>query len=273
MKLLLSCRMQKSENSFFSSLICCIILTKLVGFMKKLIEIKNLVIEKDKNRIINELSLSIYEGINTFICGTPASGKTTLLKAIAGKIKYKGQIHKSCKLEVALNECNFTKSTILEELDYDSLEENKKKIVNKFLTKSTLQKNPNAVEEKVQKLIVLCQTFLQEPNLLFVDNLFSYFDPRTLEKVYTYAKKKKMTIVNISTNIGDSLNYFYMVVLDKGSIAIEGKTLQVLEQEKILKRLGIGLPFYVDLSIQLRLYGLIDKIYLTKEDLRGALWK
>lgn len=241
--------------------------------MKKLVEIKNLVIEKDENKIIDRVTLSIYEGINTFICGTPASGKTTLLKAIAGGIKYKGQIHKNCKLEVILDECNFTKSTILEELGYDLLEENKKKIVNKFLNKSTLQKNPNEVEEKVKKRIMLSKVLLQEPNLLFIDNLFSYFDSKTLEKVYSYTQKKKITIVNVSTNIEDALNYSYMMVLDKGNIAIEGKTLQVLEQEKILKRLGIGLPFYVDLSIQLRLYGLIEQIYLTKEDLRGALWK
>lgn len=241
--------------------------------MKKLIEIKNLVIEKEEDKIIDGLTLSIYEGINTFICGTPASGKTSLLKTIAGKIKYKGQIRRNCKLEVVFDAFDFTKSTILEEVDYNLLEENKKKIVNKFLTKSILQKNPNEVEEKVQKLIMLCQAFLQEPNLLFVDNLFSYLDSKTLEKVYSYAKKKKITIVNVSTNIEESLNYPYMVVLDKGCIAIEGKTLQVLEQEKLLKRLGIGLPFYVDLSIQLRLYGLIDKIYLNKEDLRGALWK
>lgn len=241
--------------------------------MKKLVEIKNLVIEKEKNRIVDGLTLSIYEGVNTFICGTPASGKTVLLKAIAGRIKYKGQIRKNCKLEVIFDECNFTKKTILEELNYDSLEENKKKIVNKFITKSILQKNPNEVEEKIKKLIVLCQAFLQEPNLLLVDNLFSYLDSKTLEKIYSYAKKKKIIIVNVSTNIEDSLNHPYMVVLDKGNIAIEGKTIQVLEQEKILKRLGIGLPFYVDLSIQLRLYGLIDKNYLSKEELEGALWK
>lgn len=241
--------------------------------MKKLIEIKNLVIEKEEYKMIDHISMTIYEGVNTFICGTPSSGKTILLKAVAGRIKYKGQIRKNCKIEVIFNEDKFAKDTIAEELNYEILEENQKKIINKFISKNVLQKNPNEVEEKVQKLLLLCQAFICEPNLLFVDNVLSYFDRKTLEKVYSYAKKKKITIVNVSTNIEESLDYEYMMVLDKGTIAIEGKTLQVLEQEKILKRLGIGLPFYVDLSIQLRLYGLIDKIYLTKESLRGALWK
>lgn len=241
--------------------------------MKKLMEIKNLEIEKEKTKIVQNIDFTIYEGINVFLCGTPSSGKTTLLKAIAGMIKYKGHIIKNGKTEVILDECNFTKDTILEELNYDALNDHQKKIVNKFITKTTLKKKPFEVEEKMQKLVLLCQTFLKEPQLLFMDNILSYFDRKTLDKINSYIKKDKITLVNVSTRIESALDYPYMIVLDKGSIAIEGKTLQVLEQEKILKRLGIGLPFYVDLSIQLRLYGLIDQIYFTKEELEGALWK
>ncbi len=241
--------------------------------MKKLIELKDLKVENQNNKILDGITLSIYEGVNTYICGTPSSGKTSLLKAIAGNVKYKGHILKNCKIEVVLDVCEFTKNTILEELDYDTLEKNQKKMISKFMTKTILKRNPKEVEEKWQKLLLICQALLREPNLIFVDSLFCFLDKKTLDKVYAYAKKNKITIVNVSTNIEESLDYAYMFVLDKGRIAIEGKALQVLEQEKLLKRLGIGLPFYVDLSIQLRLYGLIDKICLSKEELAGALWK
>lgn len=241
--------------------------------MKKLIEIKNLRIENQNYKMLDNINMTIYEGINTYICGTSGSGKTILLKAIAGNIKYKGQIKKNSKIEVVLDECKFTKNTIAEELVYETLEEKKKKIVNKFLTKTVLKKNPLEVDEDVKRQILVCQALLREPQLLFVDNLFSYFDSKMLKKVKTYLQKNKITLVNVSTRIEESLEYSYMYVLDKGCIAIEGKTMQVLEQEKILKRLGIGLPFYVDLSIQLRLYGLIDSICLSKEELEGALWK
>ena len=61
--------------------------------------------------------------------------------------------------------------------------------------------------------------------------------------------------------------------LYNGISAIDGKTLDVLKNEKVLKRLGLSLPFYVDLSIQLKLYGLVNKIYLNKEMLVRNLWK
>ena len=56
-------------------------------------------------------------------------------------------------------------------------------------------------------------------------------------------------------------------------MAIEGKTLSVLKEEKLIRRLGFNLPFYVDLSIQLGLYGVVDGMYLNKEDMVSAIWK
>ena len=60
---------------------------------------------------------------------------------------------------------------------------------------------------------------------------------------------------------------------DKDQIIVEGKTLDVLKEEKLLKRLGLSLPFMVELSLLLQDYGLIDHIYLNKESLVNYLWK
>lgn len=241
--------------------------------MKQLVEIKNLKIESQNIKIINSISFSIYEGVNTFLCGTPGCGKTMLLKAIADMVKYRGQIKTFAPTQVVLDDTDFTKETILEELDYENLNESSKKIVDKFITKSNLKKRVVEADVPVLKLVLLCKAFIRCPKVLFVDNVFSYLDGKTRQKVLTYVTKNKITLVNVSTAIEEALSYDYMFVLDKGRVAMEGKTLQVLEQEKILKRLGIGLPFYVDLSLQLRLYGLVDNIYLNKEDLVGAIWK
>ena len=54
---------------------------------------------------------------------------------------------------------------------------------------------------------------------------------------------------------------------------MEGTKEQVLNEEKILKKLGFNLPFIIELSKGLKLYGLIDKIYFNNEELVSALWK
>ena len=136
-----------------------------------------------------------------------------------------------------------------------------------------MNKRLNEISESLEKLILVCKSLIKEPKIIFVDNIFSFMDEKDLKKIYSYTKKNKITIVNVSNNIEEALKYDYMIVLDKGQIVMEGKTRQILLQEKILKRLGIGLPFYIDLSIQLKLYGLIDNIRLSKEDLVEDLWK
>ena len=62
------------------------------------------------------------------------------------------------------------------------------------------------------------------------------------------------------------------VIYDK-KLVCEGKTLSVLNEEKLLKRLGISLPFIIDLNKYFMDYSLINKYYLTNEKLVNALWK
>ena len=65
----------------------------------------------------------------------------------------------------------------------------------------------------------------------------------------------------------------YILCLYNGISAIDGKTLDVLKNEQLLKRLGFNLPFMVDMSIQLIDYGMINKIYLNNELMVNKLWK
>lgn len=65
----------------------------------------------------------------------------------------------------------------------------------------------------------------------------------------------------------------YLIVYDNNNVLIEGSTIDVLQKEKLFKKAGISLPFMVELSLLLKDYGLINKIYLDKESLVNDLWK
>ena len=56
-------------------------------------------------------------------------------------------------------------------------------------------------------------------------------------------------------------------------IVMSGKTMSVLNEEKIMKRLDINLPFIVLLNKYLIDYNLIDNYILDYTSLGGALWK
>lgn len=85
-------------------------------------------------------------------------------------------------------------------------------------------------------------------------------------------KKQNVNFVNITSNIEDSLLSNYVIVYDEDKKVLEGNTEVVLRNEKILKKLGYGLPFVVDLSIQLTYYDILDKVYYDMDKLTEDLW-
>ena len=59
---------------------------------------------------------------------------------------------------------------------------------------------------------------------------------------------------------------------DENKKVLEGNTEFVLRNEKVLKKLGYGLPFVVDLSIQLIYYDILGKVYYDMDKLTEDLW-
>lgn len=102
----------------------------------------------------------------------------------------------------------------------------------------------------------------------------SWYNLRNNEKkvIIELLKKQNINFVNITSNIEDSLLSDYIVVFDENKNVLEGNTEVVLRNEKVLKKLGYGLPFVVDLSIQLTYYDILDKVYYDMDKLTEDLW-
>ena len=62
------------------------------------------------------------------------------------------------------------------------------------------------------------------------------------------------------------------MVYDGKNIILEGLKNIVLKEEKLLKKVGYGLPFVVDLAIQLNYYDIFSKIYFDMDELVDDLW-
>ena len=80
-----------------------------------------------------------------------------------------------------------------------------------------------------------------------------------------------MIIMTIS-NLEDSLYSDYLYIIDNEKIILKGAPLDVLEKDNILNKLGLELPFMLDLSVKLRDYDLISALELDQERLVDKLW-
>ena len=238
--------------------------------MKEAIVINNLTINTT-NFKMNNLSTIFYEGVNTFICGPSGSGKTLFLKEIQKQVNE--NIVYYLKPVVIFDKSYFATSMIEDELRYVLLNEDQKEFINNFFDQSVLKMNPNDLTFYQKKLLIICSFFYLNPQMIFIDNLLAFLKEKDVKKFRDYFEEKGITLVVVSNNIDECLDYEYMIVLNNGTIAIEGEVQSVVKEERLLKRIGIGVPFYPNLSIQLKYYNLVDKIFFNKEELKKALWK
>ena len=249
----------------------------------------------EKNSIFKDLNFTLRKDKTLSIIGTPNSGKTTLLKILTGELDYEGSvlvngidvnktnINAIRKNIVAVyRESSFINDLVVEELRYPMENMNVaptdiSKAINEindfFNINKILKEKIDDLSLNDRTLVKILSYALIKPSYIAIDDLLIDLNTRTKILLLNYLNSKEITLINVTSNMEDVLYTDYTLCLYDGISAIDGKTLDVLDNEKVLKRLGFDLPFMVDLSIQLQLYGLINRSYLNKEGMVKALWK
>ena len=268
---------------------------------KPIISIEHLNFKYEEKEIFKDFSINFDCGTFNTIIGMNGSGKTTLAKILCGLLKYEGYINidsyslgefhlKEIRrlMGIAFDNASnyFIFETVRNELAFslENLQYTKEEIAEKIKEISHLFYLGKILDKKVedlnnnekQRLMIAC-ALIHEPKILILDEALSNLPKKERKDILKISKKyqktKNLTIIMITHYIEDSLFSDRLIVLNKGKIYLDGKTLDVLEEEKKLSRLGIDLPFMIELSINLKLYNLIDKNYINMDEMIDAIWK
>lgn len=119
-------------------------------------------------------------------------------------------------------------------------------------------------------LVEFLNTFNSRRIILF--DVLRFFNMEQKNKILDLLKLRKINFVNVTSDMEEVLYADYVFVLNNTKVVMEGNTLGVLNNEKKLKRMGFALPFVVDLSMQLKLYGTLDNIETDMKVLVDKLW-
>lgn len=156
--------------------------------------------------------------------------------------------------------------TIKENLNYTIISNSiDKKLLETISEYSVLDDNLSFTELKE-----IIETNLNK-RVVFND-LLRKFTKAGKERILALIKDRNMHFINITSNMEEVYYGDYVYVFDNEEIALEGETEVVLKEEKILKRLGFGLPFATDVSTQLMYYNVLNKVYYDTEKLVNDLW-
>ena len=252
------------------------------GHMNK-IEIKNLNLKCGKTVIYNKLNLSIVANSYTTIIGPSSSGKTMLFKTIIkgnkaikvnGSITYiltdpnKQIVAKTVKkqLQFFLENSGYTKRQITTRIN---------NIIKAFSLESIIDKDPFLLSEGEKQLVVLGSMLVLDLDILLLDNALCRMNQQLKEKVLEHLnklKKKKVTIVNFTSDISEIDNSDYVIMVDKKLIFNKSRK-EALSDNKIFEDNNLKLPFLNDITSKLSYYGLIKNNINSIDELVNALWK
>lgn len=269
--------------------------------VKNIIEMENINFSYNKNQIFKNLNLTFEKGSFTTIIGNNGSGKSTLIRLLVGLLVCEGKItinglelnHDNLKKIISKigvvfenPDDQFVAETVLDDIVFslENMKVDKKEIdkrvkkISKFIgIEDILDKEPHNLSGGQKQLVALASALITDPDILILDEALTMIDPDTRIKIYKILeqinKVNKITIINVTHNMDEILYGDNLIVMDKGNIVLNGPKEFVFLEEKTFNKLGLKLPFIVELTTKLQYYGLIDHLIFDMEELVNEIWK
>ena len=266
-----------------------------------ILEIKNLSFRYKNKFIYDGFNLNVTRGEWVTIAGPNGAGKTTLVKLLAGLEKSYSNIK---VFNLPMNKKNlytirkdigfvfdnpenfFACETVEDELAF-SLENmavlpttirKKIKDISKLLKiEHLLKENPYELSGGEKQKVALACALMLEPRMLILDEALLMIDinerKEILDVLKKYNKEKRVTIISLTHNLDEAIYSNRLIILNKGVIVVDGEFEKVIDEERVMRKIGLEVPFSVELSQKLRVFNLIDDIELDLERLVSLLWK
>lgn len=269
--------------------------------MDSVIKIKSMSFGYKNKQIFNNFDLEIEKGKFIHIVGPNGSGKSTLVKILLGLLKAEGYVNiyrmNMCEdnlIDIRRNigvvfenpSNTFVAETVeddiafvLENLQYSpkTIGSKIKKISEYLKIEHLLERNPHYLSSEEKELVSLASALVTEPKILILDEALTMLNDTEKNNILNLLKKivkdKKITIINVTHDMEETIYGDKIIVLDGGKVIFNDYKEVVYKEEKKLKSIGLELPFMVDLSNKLRYYGLVDDNILSMNEMVNHLWK
>ncbi len=242
-----------------------------------------------------EMNITLkLNGTMTSIIGPTNSGKTTFLKKLCHQIPNESlMIDEVCIQEyditflknnivVVFDDNQYNCDYVAEELYFylhqlgyriDEITKKIEAIAKYFKIEDLLDMRIDMLPVEKRILIKIISFLIIKPKIFALDNLFGYLSERKVQEIIKYCKNNQITLLYVTSKSDEMLLSDDVIIMHNYKAILCENVKNVLDGNTILPYMGIKLPFIVDLSHNLILYELVDKIYYDKRKLVDKLWK
>lgn len=237
------------------------------------VEVKNLYYSYDKEKYaVNDVSFTIPYGSYTTIIGHNGSGKSTIAKLLLGllekekgKIKIEGldltyenlaEIRNRIGIVFQNPDNQFIGSTVRDDiafgLENHCFEQAKMdSIIEEYAEKvgmtNFLDSEPTKLSGGQKQRVAIASVLAMGLNILVFDEATSMLDPTGKRDISNLINEihtdKKLTVVSITHEIEEVAQSDYVIVVDKGKIALTGTPKEIFRHSDELIRMRLDIPF------------------------------
>ncbi|MGL5150337.1 MAG: energy-coupling factor transporter ATPase [Clostridium sp.] len=254
---------------------------------------------------LDGVSLSIKDGEFVALIGHTGSGKSTLiqhmnglLKATSGSIIVDGSdicdkgvkladIRKKVGLVFQYPEYQLFEETIEKDIQYgprnlglheDEINKRTKKAMEMVGLDYETYKNlsPFELSGGQKRRVAIAGVIAMEPRVLILDEPTAGLDPKgrddILEQIKILHRNYGMTIILVSHSMEDVAKLAEkVVVMNKGSVVLEGKPNEVFKEIDLLEKIGLGVPqvTYLVRELNRKGFNISEDIYTIDEALEA----
>jgi len=254
---------------------------------------------------VHDIDFTAEKGEYIGVIGATGSGKSTfvqhlngLLKPSSGLVYYDGlNIHDSKRLtretrfKVGLvfqyPEYQLFESTVFDDIAFGPKNmglpesEVRERVYEAAgfvgLDESFMEKSPFELSGGEKRRAAIAGVIAMRPEVLILDEPTAGLDPRgqaeIIKNVMSYKSSHDATVILVTHNMEEiARNVDRIILMENGSIAMEGAPAQVFSETERLKELGLAAPKAAMIAARLRALGLnvMQGVY-TVEQLRNAL--
>lgn len=145
-----------------------------------------------------------------------------------------------------------------------------------FNLENLLKRSPNSLGSSDKAKLKILSSLVYGPKILILDNILSEIDYNERLRVISLLKEyvnNGNVVLNFTSEIEESLIGDRVIILGDDKVIADGSTMSILKEEKLMKKLGFGLPFIIELNKYFIDYGIVSDYELDMERLVNSIWK
>lgn len=269
-----------------------------------IISVENITFHYDQTAspALDDVSIQVNKGEWLAIVGHNGSGKSTLARILNGLyLPDKGKI-KVCGIELTQDtvwdvrkhvgmvfqnpDNQFVGTTVKDDVAF-GLENNgvkRDEMVKKieWATKKVrmdqfLEHEPHHLSGGQKQRVAIASVIAVQPDIIILDEATSMLDPIGREEVIQTVRELKdqsdLTVISITHDLEEASKADRIIVMNGGKKFAEGTPAEIFKLDDQLVKIGLDLPFPLQLSKRLREAGIpIKDHHLTEERLVEELW-